>query len=90
MRKITLTLTAVALALGAMASQASAQNQQRAASSVLALKNATPIVKLANCDGTTGYCSCGPGFVSACAPRCFFFDGRYRRPCSCVRCYTGR
>jgi tetratricopeptide (TPR) repeat protein len=31
---------------------------------------------------TMGYCSCRPGFVSACAPRCFFFDGRYRRqPC---------
>ncbi len=77
MRKFALTLTAVALVLGAMASQASAQQQLRGAACFQALKNASPIVKPAACGGGTGYCGCGPGWVSACAPRC----------CRCVPCY---
>ena len=40
-------------------------------------KNATPFVKQAACNGRTGYCGCGPGWVSACVPRC----------CRCVPCY---
>jgi hypothetical protein len=76
MQKLTLTLTAVMLVLGAMAFQASAQNQQRGAGIILALKNATPIVKLAACNGRTGRCGCGAGFVSACGNRC----------CRCVPC----
>jgi hypothetical protein len=75
MRKFTITLTAAALVLGAMA-QANAQNQQRGAAQIHALKNATPIVTPAACNGTTGGCGCGPGWVSACAPRC----------CRCVPC----
>ncbi len=70
MRKLTMTLTAAALLLGATALQAGAQNQQRAASQIHALKNATPIVTPAACYGGTGYCGCGPGWISACAPRC--------------------
>jgi hypothetical protein len=77
MRKLTLTLTAAALVLGATALQASAQTQQRGAACIGVLKNATPIVTLAGCRGRTGYCGCGPGFISACAPRC----------CRCVRCW---
>ena len=76
MRKLTITLTAAALVLGAMALQASAQTQLCGANSILALKNATPIVKLASCRGFTGGCGCGPGWISACAPRC----------CRCVPC----
>jgi len=77
MRKLTITLSAVVLVLGAMASSASAQNQHSGAASLHALKNATPIVTKAACGGGTGYCGCGPGWVSACAPGC----------CRCVRCW---
>ena len=77
MRKLTMTLAAAALVLGAMILQANAQTQQRSAACINALKNATPIVKQAACNGTTGYCGCGPGWVSACAPRC----------CRCVPCW---
>src|SRR5262245_12068226 len=45
MRKLTMTLTAAMLLLGTMAMQAGAQNQQRAAATIHALKNATPIVR---------------------------------------------
>jgi hypothetical protein len=76
-RKFTMTLAAVALVLGAMASEASAQQQLRGAACFRALNNASSIVKRASCDGGTGYCGCGPGWVSACAPRC----------CRCVPCY---
>jgi hypothetical protein len=74
---VTITLATAALVLGAMALPASAQNQQRGAASFHTLKNATPIVKQAACGGGTGYCGCGPGWVSACAPRC----------CRCVPCW---
>jgi len=77
MRKLTITLGTAALMLGAMALQASAQPQQCGASSIHVLKNATPIVKLAACNGGTGGCGCGPGWISACAPRC----------CRCVPCW---
>ncbi len=80
MRKLTMTLTATALLLGATALQASAQNQQRGAAHIHALKNATPIVTPAACYGGTGYCGCGPGWISACAPRC----------CRCVPCWWWR
>jgi len=75
MRKLVLTLAATALVLGAMAVEAGAQ-QQRGAVCVKGLANATAIVKRAACDGTTGSCGCGPGFISACVPRC----------CRCVPC----
>jgi hypothetical protein len=78
MRKFTVTLTAAALVLGTMGLTASAQEQLRGAASIHALKNATPIVRLAACNGATGVCGCGPGWVSACAPRgC----------CRCVPCW---
>jgi hypothetical protein len=77
MRKLTMTLTAAALLLGTMAMQASAQNQQRGAAHIYALRNATPIVTPTACNGGTGYCGCGPGWISACAPRC----------CRCVPCW---
>jgi hypothetical protein len=76
-RKLTMTLTAAAVLLGPMALQANAQNQQRGAATIHALKNATPIVTPAACNGGTGYCGCGPGWISACAPRC----------CRCVPCW---
>jgi len=78
MRKLAMTLTATALVFGALALQASAQTQHNGARSIDTLKNATPIVKLAACNGWTGGCGCGPGWISACAPRgC----------CRCVRCW---
>ncbi len=77
MRKFTMTLAATTLVLGTMALQAGAQDHQRSAAGIHALKNATPIVKLAACNGGTGYCGCGRGWISACAPRC----------CRCVPCY---
>jgi hypothetical protein len=76
MRKLTITLTATVLMLGTL--QASAQNQQSGAASMHTLKNATPIVKLAACNGTTGAYGCGPGWVRRCGP-----FGR----CACVPCY---
>jgi len=67
-RKVTMTVTAAALLLGTVALQASAQNQQRGAASIHALRNATPIVTPAACYGGTGYCGCGPGWISAYSP----------------------
>jgi hypothetical protein len=64
MRKLTLTLSAAVFVLGALALPASAQNEQRGAASIHALKNATPIVRPAACNGGTGYCGCGPGWIS--------------------------
>jgi hypothetical protein len=77
MRKLTMTLTAAVLVLGTMAMTASAQTQWLGAASLHAqLRNATPIVKLVACNGTTGACGCAPGWVSRCANRC----------CRCVPC----
>jgi len=73
MRKLTVTFAAAALVLGNMALQANAQNQHHGAA---VLKNATPIVTLAACSGTTGHCGCGAGWVSACGDQC----------CQCRRC----
>ena len=77
MRRLSLTLSAPLLVFGALALPASAQTEMRGAASIHALKNATPIVRQAACGGGTGYCGCGPGWVSACAPRC----------CRCVPCW---
>jgi len=79
MRKLTMTLTAAMLALGTMAMTANAQTQSLGAASFHAqLRNATPIIKQAACNGTTGSAGCGPGFVRACGPN----GGN----CRCVRC----
>jgi hypothetical protein len=77
MRKLALALSAAVFVFGALALPAGAQTEQRGAASIFTLRNATPIVKQAACNGTTGYCGCGPGWISACAPRC----------CRCVPCY---
>jgi len=78
MKKLTMTLTAAALVLAAMAS-ANAQTQSPGAAGLHAqLNNATPIVKLAACNGTTGVYGCGPGWYRRCGP--------YGR-CACVPCY---
>jgi hypothetical protein len=62
-----------------MAIAASAQTQAPGAASFHAqLHNATPIVKQAACNGTTGSAGCGPGWVRACGP--------YGGNCRCVRC----
>jgi hypothetical protein len=76
MRRTAMISTVVALMLGAMAVQTNAQTMQCGVASFHTLKNATPIVKLASCYGVTGYCGCGPGWVSSCVPNC----------CHCVRC----
>jgi hypothetical protein len=77
MRKLSITLATTALVFGALAMPASAQTENRGAASIHALKNATPVIKKAACNGTTGGCGCGPGWISACAPGC----------CRCVPCY---
>jgi hypothetical protein len=77
MKKLALTLCAAGLVFGTLALPAGAQTEQLGAASIRTLHNATPIVKQAACNGTTGYCGCGPGWISACAPRC----------CRCVPCY---
>jgi hypothetical protein len=78
MRNFTMTLMTAALVLGVMVSQASAQNVNRGALCPAdALKNATPIVTRAACNGFTGGCGCAPGWISACRDRC----------CRCVRCW---
>jgi len=77
MRTLTLTLTAALIVLGMIATAASAQTQASGATSFLAqLRNMTPIARPAACTGRTGYCGCGPGWVSACRSRC----------CRCVPC----
>jgi hypothetical protein len=74
MRNLMMTLTAALLMLAGMALQADAQN---GAGSMQALKNQSPIVKLAACNGYTGRCGCAPGWISACRYRC----------CRCVPCW---
>jgi len=77
MKKIAMTVMAAAFALGAMGLAANAQIQRSNAVCLIStMKNSTSIVKNAGCYGGTGYCGCGPGWVSACAPRC----------CRCVPC----
>jgi len=77
MRKLAVPLMAAALVLGIMASPASAQSLRTGAVCLYTtLKNATPIVKQAACNGWTGACGCGPGWISACRDRC----------CRCVPC----
>lgn len=73
MRRLTLIMAAAALMAGPIAMPASAQ---RGALPRGALTNITPMATLASCTGTTGYCGCGPGFISSCAPGC----------CNCIRC----
>ena len=63
MRKLTVTLTVAALAFATMAMTASAQTQSQGAASLKALKNATPVIQKAACNGGTGGHGCGPGWV---------------------------
>jgi hypothetical protein len=64
MRKIALTLTAAALVLGTLAITANAQTQSLGAASFHAqMKNATPTITRAACNGRTGGHGCGAGFI---------------------------
>jgi len=65
MRKLTTILAAASLLVGLVALQASAQD---AAISTPALKNQSPIVKLAACNGSTGHCGCAPGLDQFLSP----------------------
>jgi hypothetical protein len=77
MTKFAMILTASVLVLGAMTATGGAQTQWMGASRLQAqLKNATPIVKEVACNGRTGHCGCGAGWISACGNRC----------CHCVPC----
>jgi hypothetical protein len=77
MRKLAMTLTAATLMLGTMAIATNAQTQAPGAASFHAqLKNATPIIKQAACNGTIGVYCCGPGWVR----RCGYYG------CRCVPC----
>src|ERR1700675_2138132 len=89
MQNLTKALTVCALLLGAMVVQTSAQTQALGAANIHAqIRNATPIIEKAACNGTTGQYGCGPGSiwsssVRACVPcqqpvrhcaRGYFFD----------------
>ena len=89
MQNLTKALTVSAVLLGAIAVQASAQTQTQGAANLRAqIRNATPIIEKAACNGTTGSYGCGPGLtwsssVRACVPcqhavihcaRGYFFD----------------
>jgi hypothetical protein len=64
MRKIALTLTAAAFVLGTFAITASAQTQSLGAAGFHAhMKNATPMITQAACNGRTGGHGCGAGFI---------------------------
>jgi hypothetical protein len=77
MRRLTIGLTVMLLAVGTIPITVEAQTQWLGAKSLHAqLKNATPIIKEAACNGRTGHCGCGAGFISACGNRC----------CHCVPC----
>jgi hypothetical protein len=76
MRRFTMTLTAVMLVLGTMCMAASAQTQAPGAVGFHAqLRNATPIIKEAACNGQWGIYGCPPGTV---------------RYCRGTRCWCGR
>ncbi len=74
MRKFVMVLAAASLVLGVMALQAGAQD---GTAGIHALKAASPIIKLAACNGFMGNCGCAPGWISSCRNRC----------CHCVRCW---
>jgi hypothetical protein len=76
MRKTTKLIAATMLALAALTLTADAQSQSIGGACTRALANVSMPVKNAACNGSTGYCGCGPGWISACAPRC----------CRCVPC----
>ncbi len=75
MRKLMMMLASsllvLGVVLGVLAWQAGAQDAP-----TLPLKNQSPIVKLAACNGYTGGCGCAPGWISSCRHRC----------CRCVPC----
>ena len=74
MQNLNKALTVCAFVLGTMVVQASAQTQAPGAANIHAqIRNATPIVKQAACNGRTGRYGCGPGWiysssVRACVP----------------------
>ena len=72
MKKFVIALAAASGVFGALAMQAGAQD----GAALHALKNQSPIIKLAACNGYTGHCGCAPGWISSCAHRC----------CRCVPC----
>ncbi len=74
MKRLALVIAAVALAAGSAPLQAGPQCH---ANSTPANKKAMSLVIPVACNGRTGYCGCGPGYISACAPRC----------CRCVPCW---
>jgi hypothetical protein len=76
MRKTTTIIATALLVLGTMRLDANAQSTSLGSLLSRAVPNYSTPFKNAACNGTTGYCGCGPGWVSRCAPRC----------CRCVPC----
>ena len=76
MHKTTTIIATALLVLGAMTLGAKAQSANLGTWLSKAIPNYSTPFKNAACNGRTGYCGCGPGWVSACAPRC----------CHCVPC----
>ena len=76
MRRMTRILGLAAFVVGGFVVQADAATYPFKNACPRGELNYTPLVHKAACNGASGYCGCGPGFISACAPRC----------CRCVPC----
>jgi len=76
MQRTTKIIATALLFLGALSLEASAQTMSIGSWRAQALPNYSTPFKNAACNGRTGYCGCGPGWISSCAPRC----------CHCVPC----
>ena len=76
MRKTTTIIATALLVLGTMTLGANAQSVNLGSWLSKTIPSYSTPFKNAACNGRTGYCGCGPGWISSCAPRC----------CHCVPC----
>ena len=76
MRRTTTIIATALLVLGTMTLDASAQSTSLGSLLSRATPNYSTPFKNAACNGRTGRCGCGPGWISSCLPYC----------CRCVPC----
>jgi hypothetical protein len=76
MRKFIIAFASSALVLGVVVGGLTLRAGAQDLPDLHALKNQSPIVKLAACNGYTGGCGCAPGWISSCRRRC----------CRCIPC----
>jgi hypothetical protein len=76
MRRTTKIIATALLFLGALSFEANAQTMSLGSWRAQAIPNYSTPFKNAACNGWTGACGCGPGWISACRHRC----------CRCVPC----